>query len=240
MVFAAGLGTRLRPYTNDRPKALVTVNGMSLLEIQIRRLARFGAQRIVVNVHHFADLVEAEVEQLRGIGPELCISDERDFLLETGGGLKKAAELLQGSSPILVVNVDILTTLDLHRLVQELERKDALAAMAVRDRETSRYLVWDQDLKLCGWENRKTGATRGQIPVNAQSLAFSGIHAIRPEFLDLMAQKGKFSIIDTYLDLAPQHHIIGLRHDEDLWLDVGKPHNLELANTDSYDRKVLK
>ena len=222
MVFAAGLGTRLRPHTNDKPKALVTVNDMTLLEIQIRRLAAFGVERIVVNVHHFADLVEAELERLRDTGLELVVSDERVELLETGGGLRKAAPLLAGHGPFYVVNVDVLTTLDLQALAREMERTDALAVLAVRSRPTSRYLIWDRDQRLCGWKHTGTGEVKGQAPEGSEPLAFSGVQLLREEFLDLIEEEGRFSIIDTYLRLAPTQRIQGYPHDEDLWMDVGK------------------
>lgn len=239
MVFAAGLGTRLRPYTNDRPKALVEVGGMSLLEIQLRRLMRFGVEEVVVNAHHFAELVETELDSLRHLGMEIKVSDERGMLLETGGGLKKAGELLGRDKPILIANVDVLTDLNLRDMESRLEESGALAVMAVRQRETSRYLVWGKDLRLKGWMNKKTGETRGNVEAEDLQLAFSGVHMIRPEFLDLIRQEGKFSIIDTYLDLAQSQLILGHRHDEDLWMDVGKPDQLEEANRSQIEKKLL-
>ncbi len=239
MIFAAGLGTRLRPYTNDRPKALVEVGGMTLLEIQVRRLAHYGVQKIVVNIHHFAELMEREVEKLRGIGPELVISDERNELLETGGGLLKAKELLQGDGPILVVNVDILTDLDYGLLSAQMARTNALAVLAVRNRETSRYLIWNAAHRLVGWRNQKTGEIRGEHPSEASLLAFSGIQLLHPHFLDLITETGKFSIIDTYLRLAPDHPIYAVPHDDSHWLDVGKPHNLDFAREHAWEKMVL-
>ncbi len=284
MIFAAGLGTRLRPLTNDRPKALVEIRGMSLLEIQLRRLQAFGAEQVVVNIHHFAELMEERIEGLRKrLGMDIVISDERGLLLETGGGLKKAAELLlrepsshspssekpssekassekpssemgtispigadsgqratptseSKSSPILVVNVDVLTNLDYGRLLSHHRESNSLATLALRQRETSRYLVWDDQLGLRGWVHKGTGEVRGmlnsaeEIAVNDwQTLAFSGIQIISPEIFGLIRQEGKFSIIDTYLDLADTGRIHGYPHDGDLWLDVGKPETLARA-----------
>lgn len=266
MIFAAGLGTRLRPLTNDRPKALVEVMGMSLLEIQLRRLRAFGVEQVVVNIHHFADLMEQRVEELRQrLEMDIVISDERGLLLETGGGLKKAEPLLVGNSPdttssdhattapdstnliptapiagsdspILIVNVDVISNIDYGQLLARFQESNSLAMLALRQRPTSRYLVWDEGLCLKGWVHKGTGEVRGlvrsvqEIEANHwQTLAFSGIHIISPELFGLICQEGKFSIIDTYLDLASTGRIHGFRHDDDIWLDVGKPMTLALA-----------
>lgn len=229
MLFAAGLGTRLRPLTNDRPKALVEVNGKSLLEIQLRRLHAFGISEVVVNVHHYADMVIAHLEAIDLPGLNIQVSDERDALLETGGGLKKAGPQLAGSDPVLICNVDVLTNLDLGQMLRHFLASGALALMAVRKRETSRYLMWDESLRLMGWKNQKTGETKGSVSPSCIPLAFSGIHIISPDFISLIKQKGKFSIIDSYLNLCKEHLILGYPHDSDLWLDVGKPAALKQA-----------
>lgn len=239
MVFAAGLGTRLRPYTNDRPKALVEVGGMTLLEIQLRRLKAFGIREVVVNVHHFAELVEAELVRLKALELDIMVSDERAMLLETGGGLKRAADMLGRDLPILVANVDVLTDLDIYLLAEKLDASNALAVLAVRERETSRYLVWDDAMRLRGWLNKQTGEKRGIVLEGDVPLAFSGVQILQPAFLDLLRQEGKFSIIDTYLDLCKEHLIKGLRHDDDLWMDVGKPAQLELANALRLEQRLL-
>lgn len=228
MVFAAGLGTRLRPLTNDRPKAMVEVGGMPLLEIQLRRLKQYGFTEVVVNVHHFADLVIAFLGR-RDWGLTVHISDERDHLLETGGGLRKAQPLLDGPDSFLVCNVDVLTNLDLHALVAAHRDSGVLATLALRDRETSRYLTWSESLSLTGWENRSTGATRGQPHPEDIRLAFSGIQVIHPNIFQHLQPKGAFSIIDTYVGLAGTGLVQGYRHDADVWLDVGKPPELALA-----------
>jgi len=237
MVFAAGLGTRLRPLTDDRPKALVEVNGMSLLEIQLRRLKAFGISTVVINIHHFADLMVSRIQALqKSLEMELLVSDERDAVLETGGGLLKAAPLLAGSEPILIVNVDVLTNLNYGLLQDTFQKQQALAVLAIRNRPTSRYLVWDSSLRLRGWKNMHTGEVKGNLKTTDQleamgwqALAFSGIQIISPKFISLMTQRGKFSIIDPYLSLAGDHLIRGYQHDEDVWLDVGKPETLAQA-----------
>ena len=230
MIFAAGLGTRLRPLTNDRPKALVEVGGYPLLEIAVRRLIAFGYQEIVVNVHHFAGLIEDFLQNNNNFGVTIHISDERDQLLDTGGGLKKAAQWLKGEEPFLVHNADILTSLDLNELRRVHKRSNALATLAVRNRQTSRYLMFDKEGLLSGWQNVKTGAqkiSRSVTPL--EPLAFSGIHLIEPRIFDYMPEKEVFSIIDVYLEAARDASIVGFRHDSTEWLDVGKPDALAPA-----------
>lgn len=237
MIFAAGLGTRLRPLTNDRPKALVEVNGMSLLEIQLRRLKAFGIDQVVVNIHHFAELMEQRIEELqKRLGLDIVVSDERGLLLETGGGLQKAEPLLAGDEPTLVVNVDVVTNIDFKNLLDRFHSSNALALLALRQRPTSRYLVWDQGLRLKGWVHQGTGEVKGLLSSQEEieekgwlKLAFSGIHLISPELFPLIKQTGKFSIIDTYLDLVDTGRIQGYQHDNDIWLDVGKPETLKQA-----------
>lgn len=229
MIFAAGLGTRLRPLTNDRPKAMVEVNGRSLLEINIRKLVAFGFTDIVVNVHHFADLVVKFLRE-NDFGANMIISDESGELLETGGGLKKAASVLQGA-PFLVHNVDILTDLDLNAFYDFHQKNKALATLATRKRTTSRYLLFDEEKVLHGWTNVKEGIVRQKRATENDLLfrAFSGIHVIDPLIFSLFSRKGKFSIIDTYLDCAKNHLIQEYQHDDGLWLDVGKLESLKEA-----------
>ncbi len=231
MIFAAGLGTRLRPYTNDRPKAMVEVNGTPLLEINIRKLVGFGFKDIVVNVHHYADMVE-DFLQSNDFGANIHISDERGLLLETGGGLQAAAPLLDGDEPFLVHNVDILTDLDLGAMMAYHQAHRPLATLATSMRDTSRYLLFDESGVLHGWTNVKAGIVRQKRPTEADLIfrAFSGIHIISPRLLQLFRRSGKFSIIDTYLDLAKAYDIREYRQAEGVrWMDVGKPEMLELA-----------
>ena len=231
MLFAAGLGTRLRPLTNDRPKALVEVNGMTLLEIVIRRLVHFGFTDIVVNVHHFADLVEDVLKKNQGFGANIMISDERNQVLETGGGLKKAHPFFEGNEPFLVHNVDIITNLDLKKIYDYHLNNNALATLAVRKRSTSRYFIFSGKMQLRGWQNIKTG----EIKMSKRSVgkmgsyAFSGIHVISPRFFDLLEETGKFSIVQPYLRLAKTEHIQGFDHSDTIWVDVGKHESLATA-----------
>lgn len=233
MIFAAGLGSRLRPLTNDRPKALVEVGGHPLLYWVIQRLKQEGYTDLVINIHHFGDLILNYLSDNQNFGCRIAISDERDQVLETGGGLKKAAPLFQQEEPILIHNVDILSDIDLGTMRRKHLQSGALATLAVKERTTSRYLLFDDSLTLSGWKNIKTGEVRmsreGSSPL--QSLAFSGIHLVDPRLLDLFILEGKFSIIDTYLRLAKTEIIQGFRHDDSKWLDVGKPENLSLAES---------
>ncbi len=229
LIFAAGLGTRLRPLTNDRPKALVEVNGKSLLEINIRKLADLGFDEIVVNVHHFADMMIDFLHQL-DVDAKIHISDERNEVLETGGGLKKAASFLQGEEPFLVHNVDILTDLDILGMLEAHKESNVLATLAIQKRTSSRYLLFDDENVLHGWTNVRDGIVRQKRPTEEDLFfwGFSGVQVVSPGIFDLFTRKGKFSIIDTYLDCAKNHIIKGFPH-EALWMDVGKPENLERA-----------
>lgn len=230
MIFAAGLGTRLRPLTNDRPKAMVKVEGKPLLQIQIERLKALGFTEIVVNVHHFADLVIDFLKEKDHFGLKIHISDERDHLLDTGGGLSRARPQLEGKEPFFLCNVDVLTDLNPAEMLQAHQESGALATLAVRDRKTSRYLLFDQEMRLSGWRNQKTGEEKGNPPSDAIPLAFSGIHVISPAIFPLIRQTGAFSIIDVYLDLMGQQKLGGFRHDDGIWMDVGKPPELEAAS----------
>jgi len=227
MIFAAGLGTRLRPFTNDKPKALVPVAGMPLLEYTIRRLRTAGVRELVVNVHHFADKVEAFLNRKHHFGLNIHISDEREQLLNTGGGLKAAAHWLQ-DSPFLLLNTDIVSNIDLLALHRAHLRSGALATLATRDRDTSRYLLFDASGQLCGWKNLKTGARKKVRASDVlQPRAFSGIQVVSPAiFAYMSAEESVFSIIDTYLRAAASERILSYPHDTDIWLDVGKPDQL--------------
>lgn len=236
MIFAAGLGTRLRPHTNDRPKALVEINGHTLLEIQITTLLKQGIREIILNIHHFGDLMLDYLRQHDNFGAEITVSDERDRVLETGGGLKKAAWFFrEQDAPFLVLNVDVLHDLDFSHLLAAHERSSALATLAVRDRKTSRHLLFDEQLRLSGWENQKTGERKTSRPVEGsiQELGFSGIQIISPAFFKWLDEVGEpvFSIIPPYLEAAKTENIQGFRHDAGIWLDVGKPEALPVAAT---------
>ncbi len=232
MILAAGLGTRLRPLTNYQPKAMVEVNGIPLIEFVIRRLKYFGFDDIIINVHHFADQITNFLEKKNNFDINITISDERDKILETGGGLKKAATFFN-DEPFLLCNTDILSDIDLRKMYDTHLRSNALATLAVRKRETSRYFIFNDSNILHGWMNIKSGEIK--IFRNSKGifkmLAFSGIHIINPEIFDFMNQKeGFFSIIDIYLEAIQNHTIMGFQHDDGLWLDVGKRISLEEAS----------
>ena len=233
MLFAAGLGTRLRPYTNDRPKALVEVQGKTLLQIALERLHSFGAEEIVVNVHHFADKVEKLLAENHNFGLDIRISDERDLLLDTGGGLAKVADYLN-DAPFLIHNVDILSDLDLGALYEAHLRYDRpLSTLAVRQRETSRYLEFSLEGELTGWKNKKTGERRISRSVTmVEDWAYSGMAVIDPKLFAFFPENQPvFSIIDVWLAAARENLIRNFPHDETLWLDVGKPAALEAAQS---------
>ena len=230
LLFAAGLGTRLRPLTLDRPKALVELQGKPLLGHALEYLQAQGVREVVVNVHHFAEQVMAYLAQHSPKGLRVHISDERDQVLETGGGLLKAAPLLRGELPIVLYNVDVWTNLDLAALLTQHQRSGAVATLAVRQRNSSRYLLFDEQGRLSGWRHQGAGEERLVRPAEQYyPLAFSGVHVIEPALLDLIPQRGVFSIIETYLSLAAEQHIQAYAHDADYWLDLGKPERLQQA-----------
>ena len=241
MILAAGLGTRLRPLTNDRPKALVEVAGHTLLEITLRRLASFGIRDVIVNVHHFSDLVVDYLKQNNKFGMRIEISRE-DVLLDTGGGLKKAAWfLLEGARSghsgkeqhFILHNVDVLSTIDLRRMVQFHNDTGALATLAVQDRKTSRYLLFDDDRRLCG---RRSGDEAPELVRPSERFhawAFSGVHVISPRLFRMITEEGVFSIVSTYLRLAGGgEKILAFRADDYYWRDLGKPENIAQAERD--------
>jgi NDP-sugar pyrophosphorylase family protein len=235
MVLAAGLGTRLRPLTNDRPKALVEVGGRTLLEITLTRLRDFGINDVIINVHHYADMVIDHVKAAGNFGMHIEFSRE-DVLLDTGGGLKKAAWFLadkSGSSasatnvnqdkPFILYNVDVISTIDLKRMMQVHKQTAALATLAVQERTTSRYLLFNDHLQLCGRRLVKEGKTE----------IFTGIHVISPRIFPLLTEEGIFSIVPAYLRLAAQgENIQAFRADEYYWRDLGKAENIRQAEED--------
>jgi NDP-sugar pyrophosphorylase family protein len=229
MILAAGLGTRFKPWTDRHPKALAMVNGKSLLQRNIEYLQSYGIRDIVVNVHHFAEQIEEALAVNRGWGSHYIISDETAAVLETGGGLRKAAPFLE-SAPFVLMNVDILTDMDLSGMIADHFLNGPLATLAVTDRTTSRYFLFDANDELCGWQNVKTGQERMARPVSASvRKAFSGIHVIDPSIFPLMTMEGKFSTVDLYLDLAAGHSIRGYDHSRSRLIDVGKPESVEQA-----------
>lgn len=233
MIFAAGLGTRLKPITDFIPKALVEVNGEPILGYQIKRLAGFGFTSIVVNVHHHAEKVKAFLASFKIPGVEVLISDESDLLLDTGGGLWRAADLLKGDEPFLVHNVDILSNINLGEVYQVHLQSDALASLVVSNRESSRRFLFNPDGVLRGWENTKIGEHK--LPcVEKENLipsAFSGIHVVDPSIFRLYQHPGAFSIVDVYLSLCALHSIKSINPANSMILDIGTPQKLQQANT---------
>ncbi len=230
MILAAGLGTRLKPWTDHHPKALAVVNGKSLLQRNIEYLQKFGIIDVLVNVHHFADQIIDAVEKNNGWGSRVTISDETEEVLETGGGLKKAAWYFEGTSPFVLMNVDILTSLDLGTMIAAHQSSKPLATLAISERKTSRYFLFDTKQNLRGWRNVQTGEEKPvgistTIP-ELKQMAFSGIHIIDPSLLTLMERDGKFSMVDVYLDLCARHTIVGYDHTGAVLVDVGKPESI--------------
>lgn len=231
MIFAAGLGTRLKDETLHKPKALVEVGKKTLLQHAVEKLKSEGVTEIIVNVHHFSGQI-IEFLGRKEFGVSIKISDETDKLLNTGGGLKKAASLLKNDEPVLIYNVDILSDLNLRELMQIHNRSGALATVVVRKRETERYFLFNRKKRLIGWVNKKTGekkiAAHGEIK-DAIEMAFSGIHIVSPEIFHLMPPEDCFSIIDLYIQLAENYLITGYFDDSEWWVDVGKPEDLAAA-----------
>jgi NDP-sugar pyrophosphorylase family protein len=234
MILAAGLGTRFKPWTDQHPKALAPVNGKSLLQRNIEYLQQAGINDIVVNVHHFAAQIIEALAVNKGWGSQYTISDETDAVLETGGGLKKARPFLE-TAPFVLMNVDILTDMDLRVMIADHFRFRPLATLAVTDRVTSRYFLFNEQDELCGWRNVQTGQEKIARPAAPAApaagagqagliqKAFSGIHVIDPAIFPLIGRTGKFSMVDLYLELAAGHTIRGWDHSQSRLIDVGKP-----------------
>jgi NDP-sugar pyrophosphorylase family protein len=224
IIFAAGLGSRLKPFTDHTPKALLKVNEKPLLAHAIEKLQQAGVTEIIVNVHHLAEQIISYIENNHYHGVTFSISDERALLLDTGGGLKKAAAFFNDDQPFFAYNVDILTDLDLSEMMNFHCKHHALATLAVSERATARYLLFDDTKRLKGWANVKTGET---IPQDIQlehfqKMAFSGIHVINPQLLRLLDKDGAFPLIPEYLRLCAERSIIGYDHTGGYWMDMGK------------------
>ena len=231
MILAAGLGTRLKPLTDRIPKALVPIAGKPLLEWQLEKLRAAGIREVVINVHHFADQVEAYVRENASFGIDIRFSDERELLLETGGGLRKAAALLGNDQPVLVCNVDVLSTICLDKLIAAHDPK-TLSTIVVSPRETQRYFLFDTDRRLMGWTNRKTGEVK-PAELNTEGLeplAFSGMHIVSPEIFEVMQPyPDKFSITDFYIDQCREHVIKAFVPSDYRMMDIGKIDSLDEA-----------
>ncbi len=230
MILAAGLGTRLKPYTDDKPKALVQIGEHTLLEHTIFRLIEYGFDEIMVNTHHFSQMLIDFVNS-HDFGVKINISDESDRLLDTGGGIVKAENFLNGEEPFLVHNVDIITDIDLKLLYQSHSNTTSIATLSVSKRESSRVFLFNDKMNLSGWKNNLTGKII--IPDSSRQplteYAFSGIHIISPEIFSLINSKGPFSIVDAYLSLCSKYDIKGYDVSNNFVIDVGKPHNIPMA-----------
>jgi len=235
MILAAGLGTRLRPLTNDRPKALVTVAGRALLEIALCRLRSFGVREVIVNAHHYAERIVEYLQANNNFGMRIELSREAE-LLETGGGLKKAEWFFSGSlqEPFILHNVDVLSAIDLGCMARFHAEQNALATLAVQERQSSRSLLFDEQGRLCGRRvGRDAQAEMLRPAAQAQALGFCGIHVLSPQIFTKMNEEGAFSIIDAYLHLAAQgEKIVAFRADESYWRDLGRPENVLQAELD--------
>lgn len=228
MILAAGLGTRLKPFTDKHPKALAVVNGKTILQRNIDYLASFGIKEVIINVHHFASQIVNLITANNGFGSKISISDETEEVLETGGGIKKAAWFLENEKePFVVINVDILTDMNLHEMIGQHKNNNPLATLAVTSRITSRYFLFDKLDRLCGWINEKTGDQKiSRESGKYTKKAFSGIHIISPEIFSLMKMTGKFSMVDVYLELAKTYVITSFDHSSSKFIDVGKPESI--------------
>jgi NDP-sugar pyrophosphorylase family protein len=248
MILAAGLGTRLRPLTNDRPKALVTIAGRTMLEITLARLRAAGVNAVIVNAHHFADQIEGFLKGREDFGMRVEVSHESD-LLDTGGGLKNAACFFQvpdpdsgpnRDAPFIVHNVDVISTIDLKHMIRAHNESGALATLAVAKRDSSRQLIFDEANLLCGRRAGRDAEVELVRPAQqTQQLAFSGIHIISPRIFSLMHESGAFSIIDAHLRLAADgEKISAFCCDQYYWRDLGRPESIAAAESDIASRIV--
>jgi len=230
MILAAGLGTRLKPWTDKHPKALAVINGKSLLQRNIEYLQQFEIYNVVVNVHHFADQIVEALAKNKGWGSNITVSDETNTILETGGGLKKAARFLKDENDFILMNVDVLTDLHLGKMIEDHLNKKPLATLATTNRTTSRYFLFNDNNELCGWRNIETREDKISRPsAKYRQKAFSGIHIISNRIFSLMNQDGKFSMIDVYLEAAKNEIVRSFDHSKNKFIDVGKPESVTKA-----------
>lgn len=230
IIFSAGLGTRFKPWTDRHPKALAIVNNKSLLQRNIEYLQQYNISEVIVNIHHFPEQIIQVINANNGWGSNIIISDERDEVLETGGGLLKAKPLLNGTDPFLSLNVDVLTDLNINDLAAFHAQQKSLVSFGVTERKTSRNILLDADGRMCGWQNITTGEEKIIIKKEIiKPFAYSCVVVYEPEIFSLITQQGKFSIMDTYLDLCADHTISGYNHTGDRWIDVGKPESVGIA-----------
>ena len=232
LLLCAGLGSRMKHLTEDRPKALVEVNGKPLLAWNLEKLKASGFTKVIVNVHHFADQIISYLQDQDNFGLDIHISDERDQLLDTGGAIKHAMALIDQEDALLIHNVDIISDIDLRALMMAHLEGDQLATLAVRTRQTTRYLMFEEDtLYLTGWTNIVSQEVKLSriTTMMVANYGFSGIHIIDSDISRYYPGINNFSMIDVYLDAAKINNILAYPHEDDIWLDVGKPENVELA-----------
>ena len=241
MIFAAGMGTRLGNMTQNIPKALVPVKGITMLQIAIEKLKFHNFNQIIINVHHFPGQIKQFLETNNNFGADIAISDESDRLLETGGGLKKVSRFFSGEPAFLAYNVDVITNLDLNKIFDYHTRSGAIATLAVRSRKTKRYLLSDEKDTLCGWKNRSTGERKiVREPVgDLKSQGFSGIHVLSPAIFDLMNGRDVFPIMDTYLNIASDFKILTYNHNDGFWLEIGNTKRLQEAELFFKDKDII-
>lgn len=223
MILAAGLGTRLKPLTNTIPKALILLNGITLLERTVKKISLAGFDEIIINVHHFAEQIKKFLEQKKYFGLNISISDELDELLDTGGGLKKAASFFNDAEPFLLHNVDVLTDLNLNELLNSHKKNNSIATLAVMKRESSRQFLFDDEMNLCGWQNQKTNEKKisRQKITPFQQFAFCGIQILEPAIFDFFPGDNKFSLIDFYLKTSKEKTVKGNISDSSFFFDLG-------------------
>jgi len=231
MIFAAGTGTRLKPLTDNIPKALIEVHNTPLLEHVINHLINAGVTDIIINVHYLAEQIIDFLKIKNNFGINICISDESDLLLDTGGGLLKASHFFNKTEDFIIYNVDILSDINLNDMLTYHINNKSLATLAVRNRETNRYFLFNTNLQLCGWKNIQTGYLIKTVEKDKDliPLAFSGIHIVNAKIFDLIKETGMFSMTSAYLRLAKKNKITGYRHDSSQWFDIGKIETLKEA-----------
>jgi len=230
-ILAAGLGSRLAPLTNNKPKALVDFNGKPMLQGLIERLKKQGFDKLLINVHHFGDLVIDFLKQHNNFDIDITVSDERNLLLDTGGAVVKAVRFFNGGEPVLVHNVDIYSDLDFTKLIENHTNSDALVTLAVRERESSRKLLFDENFNLSGWRNLNTGEFKwvNSQPEHYLERAYSGIYIASPGYPEKIKNSGSFSIVPEWLKLASENKIKGVEHNTGLWFDLGSIEKIKQA-----------
>jgi NDP-sugar pyrophosphorylase family protein len=241
MILAAGKGTRMLPLTKNKPKALIEIQGVTLLEHTIRYLNYYGIDEIIINVHHHADQIVDFIKKKNSFGLRIEFSDETKELLDTGGGLLKARWFFDDQEPFVLTSSDVITNLDLNEFCLFHKKNNPLVTLAVKHRKSSRDFLFDQDYRLCGWHNNSTGKTRMVREVHDQiKVAFSTIHLLTPSLFDLIIERGCFSIVDVYLRLASKHTIMGFEHDRSAWFECGRIENLNQLNQTPEIKAIYK